>query len=111
VELKRARHHWGPNLAEYHYLEKRYGRKTRAQVFWSTTGVILLFVGSLVVVRIGETDTQRKARIQGEQAFYLRIVCKLGENACAVAQEDMRKVTCKPATWVPGRFARDQNLR
>lgn len=95
MESRRARHHWGPNLAQYHYLEKRYGKKTRAQVFWATTGLLALLIGSIVAVQIGETYDQRKARVQGEQAFIVRIACTLGEKVCYAAKEDTQKVNCK----------------
>jgi hypothetical protein len=95
VEHRSARHHWGPNLAQYHYVEKKYGKKARRQVFWTTTGLIVLLISSIVVIQASETDVQRKARIQNEQAFLVSIACKLGERVCAAAKEDARKVTCK----------------
>lgn len=55
----------------------------------------MLFVGSLIVVQIGETDAQRKARILEDEKYYVRIVCKLGKRSCELAIEDSRKVTCK----------------
>jgi hypothetical protein len=91
----RGNHHWRRNLAEYRYLEKRYGRKGRRQVFWTMTTLVVLLIGSLVVISMSETDVQRKARIQAEQAYIVRVACKLGQRACAVAQEDARKVACK----------------
>jgi len=40
----------------------------------------MLLLGSIVVVQLGETDVQRKARVQDEQAFLVRIACKLGRE-------------------------------
>ena len=65
------------------------------QVFWSTAGLIVLLISSIVVIQLSETDAQRKARIQEEQAWLVRTACKLGERACAAAKEDVRKATCK----------------
>lgn len=61
----------------------------------TATLLIVLILGSVVVMQISETDAQRKARIQANEAYIVRIACKLGERACAVAQEDARRVTCK----------------
>ena len=94
MDSTRTRHHWGPNLAQYHYVEKKYGRKARAQVFWATTGLIVLLVGSLVVAQISETDAQRKARFLENEAAFVRIACKFGERACAWAKENSRSVIC-----------------
>jgi hypothetical protein len=95
VEPRTARHHWGPNLAQYHYVEKKYGKKARAQAFWATAGLLVLIIGSFVVIQASETDVQRKARVEAQEAFCVRVACKLGERACAVAKEDSRKVVCR----------------
>lgn len=60
VKHRSARHHWAPNLAQYHYVEKRVGKNARAQVFWATTGLIVLLIGSVVAVRMGETAVRGK---------------------------------------------------
>jgi hypothetical protein len=95
VEPTTARHHRGSNLAQYHYLEQRYGKTAKAQAFWATTGLLVLIIGSLVVIQMSETDVQRKARVEAEEAFCVRVACKLGERACAVAKEDSRRVVCR----------------
>jgi hypothetical protein len=95
VQPRSARHHWGPNLALYHYVEKRYGKKARAQVFWLTTGLIVLFVGSLVALQMSETDAERKARAQKQQEEFLVIACKQGKDACDKAQEEIRRQNCE----------------
>ncbi len=95
MERRTARHHWGPNLAQYHYVGKKYGKKARAQVFWATTGLLVLIIGSFVVIQTSETDVQRKARVEAQEAFCVRVACKLGERACALAKEDSRRVTCR----------------
>ena len=95
VEFHRTQHYGGSTLTQYDYVQKKHAKKTRAQVLWFTTGLIVLFVGSLVVVQIGETDVQRKSRILEDEKFYVGIACKLGERACGLAKEDSRKVTCK----------------
>ncbi len=82
----RARHHWVPNLAQYQYVEKRYGKRARAQVFWATTGLIVLLIGCVVVIQTSETDVQRKARIESYEALYVCVACKLGERACDLAR-------------------------
>ncbi len=87
-------HHHGANLAQYHYVEKGYGNNARAEVFWTMTVLVVLLLGSAVAVQLGETDAERKARIQANEAYYVRIACKLGERACAVAKEDARRVNC-----------------
>ena len=79
MEPRTARHHWGPNLAQYHYVEKKYGKKARAQAFWATTGLLVLIIGSFVVIQMSETDVQRKARVEAQEAFYVRVACKLGD--------------------------------
>jgi len=76
-------------------VEKKYGKKARAQVFWATTGLLVLIVGSFVVIQTSETDVQRKARVEAQEAFCVRVACKLGERACALAIEDSRRVTCR----------------
>ncbi len=95
MKHRSAQHHWGPNLSQYHYVEKRYGKNARAEVFLTATLLIVLILGSVVVMQISETDAQRKARIEANEAFIVRIACKLGERACSVAQEDARRVKCK----------------
>ena len=95
MEPTTARHHRGSNLAQYHYLEQRYGKRARAQAFWTMMGLLVLIIGSLVVIRMSETDVQRKAGVEAEEAFYVRVACKLGERACAFAKEDSRRVTCR----------------
>jgi hypothetical protein len=66
VEHHRVRHHVGSNLAQYHYVERKYGKHARAQVFFATALLVMLLLGSIVVVQLGETDVQRKARVQDE---------------------------------------------
>ena len=90
-----TRHHRGSNLAEYHYLQKRYGKNARAQLFWSTTGLIVLFVGGLVALQMSETDAERKARVQKQQEESLVIACKQGKDACDKAQEGIRRQNCE----------------
>jgi hypothetical protein len=55
----------------------------------------MLFLGSIVVIQLGETDAQRKARIEEEEAFFVDVACKLGETACARAKADARRVICR----------------
>jgi hypothetical protein len=69
-------------------VEQRYGKKARQQVFWSTTLLLVLIVGSVIVIQVSETYAQRKARIESEEALYVRIAFMLGDRACAVAEED-----------------------
>jgi hypothetical protein len=95
VEHGHARHHHRPNLAQYHYLEKRYGKRRRAEAFWTMTVLVMLLLGCIVVAQLGETDAQRKARIESQETYYVQIACKLGERACARAKEDARRVICK----------------
>ncbi len=95
MDSTRARHHWGTNLARYHYLEKRYGRKARAKTVWTLVTLIVLFLGSIVAIQLGETDAQRKARINEEEAFFVDVACKLGERACAAAKADSQRVRCR----------------
>lgn len=90
-----TRHFRGSNLTEYHYLQKRYGKKARAQVFWSTAGLIVLFVGGLVALQMSETDAERKARVQKRQEEFLVIACKQGKDACDKAQEEIRQQNCE----------------
>jgi len=90
-----ARHHHWRRLAEYDYLEMRYGKKTRRQVFWTVTTLVVLLIGSIVVITTSETDAQRKDRIQAQQAAIVRIACEFGERVCAAAKEDTRKVACR----------------
>ena len=96
VEPTTARHHRGSNLAQYHYLEQRYGKKARAQVFWAMMGLLVLIIGCLVVIQMSQTDVQRKARVETEEAFCVRVACKLGgKGLAAVAKEDSRRVVCR----------------
>jgi hypothetical protein len=74
------RHHHGPNSAQYHYLEKRYGKKARSQAFWTMTVLIVLLIGAIVAIQVGETVAQRKARVRAQEAFYVRVACKLGSE-------------------------------
>jgi hypothetical protein len=50
----------------YSYLERRYSKKTRLQVFLLVTGLTAAFVGGLVAAQMSETDTERNARAEGE---------------------------------------------
>lgn len=86
-------------------MEKKYGKKARAQAFWATAGLLVLIIGSFFVIQTSETDVQRKARVEAQEAFCVRVACKLGERACAVAKEDSRKVVCRlfPEDCSPGK--------
>ena len=95
MESAARRHHHGTNLARYWYVEKRYGKRASAEVFWTMAVLIVLVLGSIVVAQLGETDAQRKARVEADEAYYVQIACKLGERACSVAKEDARKVICR----------------
>jgi hypothetical protein len=75
-------------------VEKRYGKNARAEVFLMATLLIVLILGSVVAIQLGETDVQRKARIQANEAYIVRIACKLGERTCSFAKEDARRITC-----------------
>jgi hypothetical protein len=90
-----ARHHHGTNLARYRYVEKRYGKRARAQAFWTMTVLIVLLLGSIAAVQLGETDAQRKARIEADETCFVQVACEFGERACRAAKEDSRKVICK----------------
>lgn len=59
------------------------------------TLLIILILAGAVAVQFGETDAQRKARIQANEAYIVRVACKLGDRACAIAKEDAHRVTCK----------------
>lgn len=59
------------------------------------TVLIVLLLGSVVATQLGETAAQRKARIEANEAYIVRIACKLGEKACSFAKEDARRITCK----------------
>jgi hypothetical protein len=95
VEHRSARHHWGPNLAQYHYVEKKYGKRARAEVFWTMTVLIVLLLGSIAAVQLGETDAQRKARIEAQETYFVQVACKFGERACRAAKEDAQRVICR----------------
>ena len=103
MESTARRHHHGSNLAQYRYLEKRYGKRARAEVFWTMTVLVVLVLGSIAAVQLSETDAQRKARIEAQETYYVQVACKLGERACAAAKEDARKVICElyPADCYP----------
>ena len=88
-------HYHRPNLAQYHYLERRYGKSARIQAFFATTGLIAIFVGLIFLILNSETATERKARIESDEAFYVRTACHFGDRVCAFAKEDSRRVICK----------------
>jgi hypothetical protein len=82
-------------MDQYAYLIERYSKKTRDQVSRRMMAFVVLLVGGLVVANIGETNPQRKARIQREQTYVVRAACELGPRACERAQEDAKKVICQ----------------
>ena len=90
----RTRRYGGSNLTQYRYVQEKYGKNSRAQVFWSTIGLVALFVGGLVALQFSETDAESKDRIRRDEEFYVRVACKLGNRVCAFAQEDSRRVKC-----------------
>jgi hypothetical protein len=94
VPYIRTRHYGGSNLAQYRYVKKKYAKKTRAEVFWSTTGLVFLLVGGLVALQFSETDAEKKARIKKQQEEYLVVVCKLGKAACDNAKAAIRTQNC-----------------
>jgi hypothetical protein len=94
----------------YSYLERRYSKKTRLQVFLLATGLSAAFIGGLVVLQLSETDAERHASAQQgsraeqsvdresvrkRQNYTLRVACELGPDACAQAQEEIRKQNCQ----------------
>ncbi len=97
MPYSRAPHYGFFNLSQYRYVQQKYSKKTRTRVFWATTGLLLLFIGSGVAVQWSETDAQRKARAESLRNDYLREGCKLGKRACDAAQREieMYKQNCK----------------
>ncbi len=95
VESTRARHRHGPNLAQYRYVQKKYSKRARAEAFWTMAVLIVLVLSSVVLAQLGETDAQRKARIEADETYYVQVACKFSEKACAVAKEDARRVICR----------------
>jgi hypothetical protein len=82
-------------MDRYSYLIDRYSKKTRYHVFWMTSAMVVLLIGSAIAIEIGETDVQRRDRIHREQTLVVRVACKLGPRVCELAQEDARKVNCR----------------
>ncbi len=101
MDSTRARHHHGANLAQYHYLEKRYGKSGRDQPFWTMAVLIVLVLSSVVVIQLSETDAGRNARAQSErtvkaeQQYRLKVACYQGEEECDKANEEIRKENCQ----------------
>jgi hypothetical protein len=102
-ERRRLRH-------SYSYLERRYRKKTRLQVFLLVTGLTAALVGGLVALQMSETDAERFARAERQyspeqsldrasvsrrQDYNLRLACDLGPEACAEAKEEIRKQNCQ----------------
>lgn len=94
----------------YSYLERRYSKKTRLQVFLLVTGLTAAFVVGLVAVQMSETDADRNARAEAEfstgqrlarknlieqQQYYLSASCERGKAACEKAVEVVRKQNCQ----------------
>lgn len=94
MEYRSSLHHHGSNLAQYRYVQKKYGKKTRAQVFWATTGLIVLLVGGPFVLQISETDAEREARRTSLEKDYLDMICKQDQGACDEIRERIRKQHC-----------------
>ena len=96
MESAHARHHhYRPNLAQYRYLERRYGKWVRTQAFLATTAIIAILVGCVFVAYHSETAIQRKARFLSNEASYVRLACQFGDRVCTLAKEDSRRVVCK----------------
>lgn len=94
----------------YSYLERRYSRKTRLQVFLLLTGLSVALVGGLAALEMSETDAERNARgerlyspeqsvdresVTKRQSYTLHLACEQGPDACAEAQEEIRKQNCQ----------------
>jgi hypothetical protein len=97
--MYRRTHHYGlSNLAQYRYVKKKYSRKTRLQLFWFTTGLVLLLVGAVIGVQLSETDAQRSARAEKLEQDHVRVVCEnQSKDACDKAQEAFRRdQSCHP---------------
>jgi hypothetical protein len=93
----------------YSYLEGRYSKRTRLQVFLLIAGMTAAFVPGLVALQMSETDAERNTRadravsaeqsfdresVRKRQSYTLRIACDQGPDACAEAQEEIRKQNC-----------------
>lgn len=96
------RHHHGPNLAQYRYLEKKYGKNAREDVFWKTAGLIVLLVGSLVLILPSDTNPEREASSQSKesrlaaQQHDIDNACLDGvPDDCEKAKEEIRKENCR----------------
>lgn len=87
-------HRWS-NLSQYHYVQKKYARKTREQTFWTLTALLVVLLVCAVALQFSETDAQRKYRIQRDEAAIDKLACQFGPKACAVAKEESRKVICR----------------
>src|SRR5208283_5065866 len=96
------RHHHGPNLAQYRYLKKKYGKNAREDVFWKTAGLIVLLVGSLVLILPSGTDPEPGASLQrrelraSAQQHEIDNACLDGvPDDCEKAKEEIRKENCE----------------
>jgi hypothetical protein len=94
----------------YSYLERRYSKKTRLEVLVLVVGMAAVLIGGLVAVQMSDTDGERNTRAKSEfkpeksldrknlieqQEYYLRVVCEQSKDACAKAQELIRKQNCQ----------------
>ncbi|HKN74023.1 MAG TPA: hypothetical protein VJW94_02505 [Candidatus Acidoferrum sp.] len=94
----------------YSYLERRYSRKTRLQVFLLATGMTAALVGAIAAVELSETPEERNARVESEfrtdqitdrknlmeqQQYYLSRSCEQGKAACDRAVAIIREQNCR----------------
>jgi hypothetical protein len=61
----------------------------------TVSGLIAIFVAIIFLILNSETATERKARIESDEASFVQTACHFGDWVCAVAKEDSREVICK----------------
>jgi hypothetical protein len=88
-------HHHRQNLGQYHYLEWRYSRSARIQALFAITGLITIFIGLSFLILNSETPAERKARVESDEALFVRTACRFGDRVCAFAKENSGRVLCK----------------
>jgi hypothetical protein len=95
-------HHHGSNLAQYDYVAKKYGRRARAEPFWTMAVLIVLLIGSLVVMYTSEPDAAKRASLQSRQLraaaqqHYIDNACfDGGPDDCDKAKEEIKKENCQ----------------